>query len=45
MQAHDDVTKLAFRPNGVGPALPHLKRALASGASGGQPLCAAMTLA
>ncbi len=34
MQTHYDVTKLTFRPNGVGPALPHIERALPSAAGG-----------
>ena len=38
MQAHYDVTKLTFRPNGVGPALPHIERALSAGAAAGQLL-------
>lgn len=35
MQAHYDITKLVFRPNGVGAALPHIERALSGGAAGG----------
>lgn len=34
MQAHYDVTKLTFRPNGVAPALPHIERALSGAAAG-----------
>lgn len=36
MQACYDVTKLTFRPNGVGPALPGIERALDAGAAAGR---------
>ena len=35
MPAHYDVTKLTFRPNGVGPALPSIERALSTDAAAG----------
>jgi hypothetical protein len=35
MQAHYDVVKLTFRPNGVAAALPRIERALASGTNAG----------
>ena len=35
MQAHYDVVKLAFRPNGVAAALPRIERALASSTNAG----------
>lgn len=36
MQACYDVTKLTFRPNAVGPALPIIERALGAGAAAGR---------
>lgn len=38
MQAHYDVTKLTFRPNGVAPALPHIERALSADTAAGRLL-------